>query len=263
MASKVIKIDTEHLKHMYLDNNFTVKEIAKALEVPEYSIIYRLKKFGFTKNLKHPLNDQIFGQQSAPTTYWAGFIAADGNVYKNTLKIKLAIKDEQHLYKLCDLLERDYILYDDCSILGGEKTYCSKTLKIESDIIVNDLKINFGIIPAKTFVLEPPTLPYEMIKHYIRGFFDGDGSISTSKNEKVKVHFVSGSKGILVWIIEQFRQQTGDNTQMNVRKRRDKNFYEIDMSANKARSFLDWIYTDSTPDIRLDRKYERYLKYTS
>lgn len=47
--------------------------------------------------------------------------------------------------------------------------------------MANDL-INLGCIPRKTLVLKFPnesTVPKQLIKHFIRGYMDGDGCIST------------------------------------------------------------------------------------
>ncbi len=38
-----------------------------------------------------------------------------------------------------------------------------------------------GIIPRKTFKLEPPKIRRDLVNHWIRGYFDGDGCVSIDK----------------------------------------------------------------------------------
>ena len=53
-------------------------------------------------------NETFFEKPSRVNSYWAGFIAADGCVYRNTLKITLSKKDKAHLEALSSQLNEDY-----------------------------------------------------------------------------------------------------------------------------------------------------------
>jgi intein/homing endonuclease len=62
------------------------------------------------------------------------------------------------------------------------------TLTLISNKIVNDL-ISYNCVPNKTFkIREIPQIPKSLYRHFIRGYFDGDGSVH-KKNTRSKKQF--------------------------------------------------------------------------
>ena len=72
---------------------------------------------------------------------------------------------------------------------------------------VNDLK-RLGCIENKSLVLTFPTydqVPEELIYHFIRGYFDGDGSVSiNSKNYKYAHISIVGTENFIKKLSEYF-----------------------------------------------------------
>ena len=60
---------------------------------------------------------------------------------------------------------------------------------------MKDLKA-LGCVPAKTFKLKFPNLPKQYISHFVRGYFDGDGCITTNGHNRPSVEFI-GTKDML------------------------------------------------------------------
>ena len=126
---------------------------------------------------KYNVNDVLFTDiKSEVQAYVLGFITADGSIDNKgpSLKIKLSRKDREHLLKLRNIFEstspiHDYNYYKDIS----------STLIISNKKLVKDLE-KYNIFSNKTFVVEFPILPDHLIRHYIRGVFDGDGCWSDS-----------------------------------------------------------------------------------
>lgn len=132
-----------------------------------------------TSHLKHKLNNDYFSSISnQETAYWAGFIAADGSVASNSLRIGLALKDKEHLELFSKHLESSAPVSVHHYNKNGNANFevCSR------QIILDLGKI--GIVPRKTTILTWPNLPYHLLRHYLRGYFDGDGSISFSKKTR-------------------------------------------------------------------------------
>ena len=106
--------------------------------------------------------------------YWLGFIYADGCITKDrrSLIINLQPGDIGHLQLFNQCIESDYpIIYKD----NGR--YVS--LHISKKEFVENL-INKGCVPHKSLILQFPTedqLPNNLIKHFIREYFDGDGCL--------------------------------------------------------------------------------------
>lgn len=64
----------------------------------------------------------------------------------------------------------------------------------------NDL-ISHGCVPNKSLILKPPKIDNELINHFIRGYFDGDGCVSFNSKTKVYAVCILGTKEILEYII--------------------------------------------------------------
>ena len=131
---------------------------------------------------QYSVDSKAFGNiTSESQAYWLGFIAADGYVITEPnyrFGVTLAIKDLSHIKSLKRFLKaRHPIKYPISHKNKGNNRYCS--LVISSKDLTNNL-IGLGIVPRKTFLLKfPAFISADLIRHYIRGYFDGDGWVST------------------------------------------------------------------------------------
>lgn len=198
-------------------------------------------------------NIHFFDQYTVESCYWAGFIAADGYVRsdRNAVTIHLSILDIDHLYKLAKITNFNGNILsnnNDCSITFAGKWY------------VEALKNNFNIEPRKTFSINiSNNIPKDMLLHFIRGYFDGDGSI-THMNNYLHVSITSGSTELL----HQITNYICENG-IKIRNKYEKpKIYDVNKSinyfCNNAYKLIDLLYSNSTEETRLDRKYKLYLK---
>lgn len=100
--------------------------------------------------------------------YILGFLLSDG--YQNGSQIGFAqsIKDVDYITKLRDLFSKDIKL-------SFWKTKCS--FKVSSKIACENLS-KLGVTPRKTYKeLSIPLMEEHLLRHFIRGYFDGDGTI--------------------------------------------------------------------------------------
>ncbi len=145
---------------------------------------------------KHSHDKEFWANPNMQNSYWAGFVAADGNLHtkKKCLSVQLHSKELHHLERL----KRDVNFTGDLKFYDGYPILsvcgCSKWYE--------DLARVWSITPAKTFTLEPPHLTDdELIKAYIVGFIDGDGWISYKPgNRRIRVGIVNASDRILEWL---------------------------------------------------------------
>ena len=184
-------INQEEINGILLDykNRVTGGEIAKKYSIGREKVMEILKKNNapYHSNHKYDFNRRFFKNiNSEKKAYWLGFLYADGSVYKskdnisNHLIIKLSSKDINHLEKF----KKDFNLPHPIKIrkengFGGG--FESATIRITSKELVNDL-IRHGCVPNKTFILQFPKIKEKLYSHFIRGYFDGDGSISVTQN---------------------------------------------------------------------------------
>jgi len=121
--------------------------------------------------------------------YWLGFLYADGYVRigkRNScqLKLKLSQKDKDHILKFKNCIESKKDIKDSKDVFfsnGKEYISLSSTFNVYSFKIVNDL-ISHGCVNNKTQKIRFPNLNNNLIYHFIRGYFDGDGCIFKNKN---------------------------------------------------------------------------------
>lgn len=128
--------------------------------------------------------DRIDSEEKA---YWLGFMYADGCVYSDGRKIhsitlKLSIKDEEHLFRFKTSLRSNHSIKRRTRISsfpnGSKKELTSSILRITSKKMFLDL-VRHGCVPAKSLILKfPENLSPHLINHFVRGYFDGDGSVS-------------------------------------------------------------------------------------
>ena len=96
-----------------------------------------------------------------------------------------------------------------------------------------------------------------MIRHFVRGVFDGDGCVTGS--ERTVVSFTSASPKFMSSL------QKLIYTEVGVRLK-GKNLYppvqngkQISYSGRNAELILSWMYDSSAKSSRLDRKFNRYI----
>jgi len=129
---------------------------------------------------KYNLNEHFFDELNEKSSYWLGFLYADGYVRmkdgkSGELKIKLKDTDKGHIEKFLKDVECEKPIK--CGIDGKSK-FCSVT--IYSNSLVNKL-FDLGCVNNKTQKIRLPKLNELLMSHFIRGYFDGDGSISKVK----------------------------------------------------------------------------------
>lgn len=126
------------------------------------------------------LRKDYFRFETPSMFYDLGYILADGNVYKDVLKLKCAREDEEIILGLRERLGSAHKIDRGQAVRKGTICYYTQ-IKIYAPSIVTDL-FHLGVYPNKSNVgFELPTIPDEYFCHFVRGFFDGDGGVSSSK----------------------------------------------------------------------------------
>lgn len=160
--------------------------------------------------------------------YWLGYLYADGNINKKEKAVHLGSKDIEVITKFKKTLKSEYTL-GKTQIKSG--SYYHTT--IYSKQLVQDL-IKHGVVPNKTFIIQFPKLRKNLIRHFIRGYFDGDGNVYRCKSAS-GFSICSGSRRFL----KQLSKYLGEN---KVRKYQRGNAYYIWYSRGVSEKYIN-IYT--------------------
>ena len=151
--------------------------------------------------IKYTRNSNLFENiDTEQKAYWIGFIAADGyvNQERKSIDIQLHSKDLEHLKKFQNFLQTD-------APVKEIKDREAVRFQIYDEKLTKDLEY-WGLVPRKSHTLEfPKKMSREIQKHFIRGLFDGDGSIykHSQKTERGKgIYYsyrleITGTKEVL------------------------------------------------------------------
>lgn len=232
--------------------NVTRENISLLLKINKSEI--RFRKISLNENKFESIDNE-------EKAYWLGFLYADGSIYeaKNRLEIGLKISDESHLVKLKNFLETDKeVEYHTrkCKIsTNPDKELKCCILHLTSKKLVSDL-IKAGCVQKKSLILTFPSeniVPINLQRHFIRGYFDGDGCINVDNTKTHNLLFqLTGTKNMLEYIKKIF--------EIKANVRQVGNIYDLRCKGNvKALSIFDCLYKDS--HIYLERKHDIYEQF--
>lgn len=202
------------------------------------------------KNRESHKNKNYFKKPSHNMAWLMGFIAADGTIRKdrNEIKIGLSIKDKEILEKIREELE----LETPVKIYTTNKGYECCSLQWTCEEHKKDLA-KYSIVPQKTFILEPPwELPQVYWIDYIRGYFDGDGSINLLNNKSLRWQVCSATKEIIKWIINELNRLGVPLVNIHEQKNNSIIYY-CQYSTNSTKKIFNILYTPNS--LKLERKY--------
>lgn len=254
-------MDKDWLKEK-LEEYKTPNRIAINFDMPRTSVTRWAKRFGlysvsFTRKSKNTINEKYFSSiDTKEKAYWLGFIMADGSVYKykdRTGKLEFDIKikqdDYEHLLKLARAIDfpEDKVQKGSRYRNQTETFFCS--LRSYNKKFVECL-LKHEVIPDKTEHKKiPKLLNKKFYPDFIRGFWDGDGSIGTSTGI-----FCCLCKEGLLQIQKYLEENKIDVTFGNVKLKSERPAWRIAIRRKTLLKFLNLIYPKNC--LSLDRKME-------
>lgn len=246
-------------EHDFLRRNLrsmTIEEMSDALGrtvcgvSKKLSRLYRVdleRKSPKSANRHHLNHDKLYAD-SDELFYLLGFIAADGNVCKrnNAITIRLAIKDRHILDDIKNWLEYTGAIRSE-SHSGFNKEGQSVVLTIYDKHLKNIL-LHYGIGPNKSKTIRLLNrIPNEFIGSFVRGVFDGDGSVCKSKDNHFVISICCKSKAFLENLrdLMEFGKISTNKNDMHL----------LYIRSYEKRRFFELIY--NKPRLYLNRKYIR------
>lgn len=274
-SSYKLSISKADIIKKYL-NGLSCPEIAKECGCNPSYINAVIKKSGTERrkagevNRKYKINESYFNEiDNEEKAYFLGFLFSDGdnNTRKHVVRLRLQEKDLDILERLNSLIENESPVR---VIPYREKSTAFKNGQDVACLIINSRRVSdrlneIGFTPKKSFTINYPAIPRELDRHFIRGYFDGNGSfgITNSKcNGYTQIRFyldIDGSDNILsVMQVILVQEMDLSITKRSVRaENTDGKVVTLRYSGEQALKIMDWIYKDSS--IKMDRKYQKYL----
>lgn len=270
-----------YAKNCHLTKNLEAKKVKhgiyKKITNKDHSYIYKsllkskepkLKKCELYKSKygKYFVNQNYFNKiDNEWKAYWFGFLCADGtnairkknNKTTYTIKLCLSIVDLNHLCKFKKSLQSDAPIKERL-VKNNDKIFKECDINICNQQICNDLN-KYGCVPKKSLILKFPNkdiISDELIRHFIRGYFDGDGCVHINKKNKSTVINFTGTEDFL----DSLRQILHNKINMpilRITRKKGQKAYQLSYGGiEEFEKIFEFLYKDA--NIFLDRKLEKF-----
>lgn len=271
--SNITNREKEEIVKMYIQDGLSTTQIGEKLKIYHKLISdvlseNKIERIGNNKR-KYSLNEHYFDDINTPNkAYILGFFYADGcNIMnKSTVAMSLEEKDKEILEKIRLEIdsERKLEFIEQSKRKDKNNNYHYKDmwrLLLFSSHMCRTLN-DLGMMPNKSLKLKfPEWLNKNLYSHFIRGYFDGDGSLSLYQK-------TNGKYQVLLTLTS-----TNDFCQECLNILRDElnvggGIYDASShnGITKVLSFsgfvqvnkiLEWMYEDA--DLYMKRKYDNYV----
>lgn len=189
----------EMLANEYLNSTISIKELSDKYHT---DAAYQLEKHGVSlkgRGVQRMLSrtgcicydwnaSEIKTEEQA---YTLGFLMADGHNTGSQVGIKVKTSDGYILEKMKNCFSKEIKLQE-------HEDYCS--FVISATTVCDNLR-NLGIVEHKSHSEKHiPEMPSDLVRHFIRGYFDGDGTVficKSGKNRFFKCNICSSTRNIL------------------------------------------------------------------
>lgn len=234
----------------YLDG-YSTPRLARRYAVSQAAIYAILKRRGVKTRpvVKYQCQSNYFDDISKEgPAYWLGFLMADGCVTTKdgrlySLYLALGAKDRHHINKLKEAIGSEHPI--------NERDGGTYYWQLKDAYLLKSLN-KIGCTPRKSLTLRFPKLPDGSLHHFMRGYFDGDGSIYNigSKSPQVKI---CGTKAF----VSKYQKHLMDNCSLRATKLwLGTNVWHLRYGGRRqVERIMRFLYRDAT--ISLDRKRRR------
>lgn len=259
---KIINLYNEGLNCNQIKEELNLKYHQPILNVLKKLSNYIPYKNGRNINRKYTLNENYFKDiDSQNKAYIFGFICADGylDIKNNRLKFLVQTEDEDILLKIKNELKSDTLIkriIRNSNFNYGKREFFHSTIEFCSKTLIKDL-LNLGIPENKTYNLSGEIIkfiPKEYIFDFMRGYFDGDGSLFYNKKYSSGTKYliqIAGNKDFLEKVFMKFFPT---NCKLYFYKNSLQTWCYKISSKEEVNKFLNIIYNNSK--LYLNRKYE-------
>jgi len=195
--------------------------------------------------------------------YFIGLIAADGHLTREGNGISIALKESDHDF--LDMVRKNVTTKQ----LRYRKDTKSYGISFANPIIKKELT---KFIPRgeKSSCLVFPNINDKFTKHYIRGYYDGDGNVNLITRYRItksagrrdypglRIRFL-GNYEFLLAMANKFKELNLVDFIRYPTQRHDCNICYIEYTFKKAKAILEWMYSDCEYYLNRKRRVFNYI----
>ena len=222
---------------------------------------------------KYSLNEEYFDIiDTQDKAYYLGLLYADGcnNVSRNAIHLDLQIDDREIIEKFSEdigsnrplrqIIKRDSYIGD--RLIKADNIKPQIGLELSSKHLSNSL-VKRGMVQNKSLVLTFPDIPDFLHSHFIRGYFDGDGSFYTFQdNGLLRCGFkIISTFDFCNSVNKIFQNKLGVNLSLQLAHPEENDITSVLQTLSKKNviKIMDWLYYDANR--YLERKHSKYLAF--
>ena len=169
----------------YYKRDMTVKEIAKFYKLTNRTLpeLFKEKGINSHKKNRYSLDEHYFDKiDTERKAYWLGYLYADGFVGNSHFN-NIVFSQKQSDGYAVEQFAKDIKFTGSLRVTknsGGFKGQLQMVINFSSKIMANDLK-KWKMETCKSMTMKDlPQIDPKFMRHFIRGYADGDGSVSMS-----------------------------------------------------------------------------------
>lgn len=266
------KLPISEIGSLYYGKGLSQQAIADRFGVSQWVICHRMKEEGWkaldkTRRFnprKYKIDHNAFSRLDNKTAWLLGWVSSDGYVKRSgVVGLKVSFKDKDIAEKL-----RNYLCYT--GPLHIRRQFLQKTNKAYKQISLEAFSRNiverlasFGIVPNKSLTLKFPAIiiksgKEEIIRNYIRGLFEGDGSLLVERRSSLLFQIV-GTYEICVGVQRCLIKYLGVSKTKLTNNITGKNHFAVRYRGRlQVLKIMDWLYKKAYNNV-LERKYRKHL----
>ena len=233
----------------------------------------------------YKINDKFFKNWSKEMAYVLGIIYTDGNLFHDPVRkmyrISISQKDRELLDKVLKLMDCNYILrYKKQRGIAGHLYL----IDLQQKDMFHDL-LELGLTSNKSLNMTFPGVPPQCTRHFIRGCWDGDGSVFVTGRGKLDANYITGSIKFIERIVEELHKigihrwapRSGAETKTDLRllwekypdglfplrihHKRGSNAHYIRLATRRnLETLFHYFYDGVDESMYLKRKYDVFVK---
>ena len=202
-------------------------------------------------------SDFSFNPLTSAKAWLLGVIFGDGSMHPRQNSITIcAGSDKEIAEKVCGVVGGTLEPKQERTMYRG-KYHPYWNVYLNSVRIWREVHTMFGLTPDKSLTMKFPALPMDALSHFVRGLTDSDGCWDRSR-KLPRWRYATGS----IAFSEELRRILQHVLNITITEAhhdpRGGGGYSLECTGKKALAVGNWMYADSSPTTRCERKFNRW-----
>jgi len=268
-------VSKAYLEQLYCGEGKSLQDIADIIGCSRQNVMFLLRNNGIDRRSRSharvlavkggkfdsfsydEVNEEFFSVWTPQMAWVLGLFFTDGYIMESGkgLRVALTSVDKDMLSNVRNHMQSQRPIEAKEQKAGRQYIY---SLQFFRERLRHDL-LDLGLFQRKSLTMCFPNVPEPFVRHFIRGCWDGDGSIYIGRNAKVNASYISGSKDFVKILVKELAKKDirkQDGSQLSIFEDKRSVAFTIKLNSEKnLRLFFHYLYDGVPETMRLERKY--------